>query len=68
MLCWACREISFDLYPGEVLAVVGESGSGKSTLLRLLASRLACDAGSVHYAVRDEAAASADSARHTDGW
>jgi putative phosphonate transport system ATP-binding protein len=54
-LRWACRDVRFDLYPGEVLAVVGESGSGKSTLLRLLASRLACDEGSVHYAVRDQA-------------
>ena len=52
-LRWACRDVHFDLFPGEVLAVVGESGSGKSTLLRLLAARLACDEGSVHYDVRD---------------
>ncbi len=56
-LRWACRDVGFDLYPGEVLAVVGESGSGKSTLLRLLAARLTCDAGSVHYDVRAEAGA-----------
>jgi putative phosphonate transport system ATP-binding protein len=51
---WACRDVNFDLYPGEVLAVVGESGSGKSTLLRLLAGRLACDEGNVNYRVRSE--------------
>jgi putative phosphonate transport system ATP-binding protein len=57
---WACRDVSFDLYPGEVLAVVGESGSGKTTLLRLLAARLGCDEGSVHYEVRSDLASEPD--------
>jgi putative phosphonate transport system ATP-binding protein len=51
---WACRDVGFDLYPGEVLAVVGESGSGKTTLLKLLAARLACDEGTVYYDMREE--------------
>jgi putative phosphonate transport system ATP-binding protein len=49
----ACRDVSFALYPGEVLAIVGESGSGKSTLLQLLSVQMAPNAGSVSYRMRD---------------
>lgn len=38
-----CRNVSFDLYAGEVLCIVGESGSGKSTLLNALALRTPAD-------------------------
>jgi putative phosphonate transport system ATP-binding protein len=50
---YGCRDVSFDLWPGEVLAVVGESGSGKSTLLATLAGRLAVTEGEVVYRGRD---------------
>lgn len=45
----ACADVSFDLYPGEVLGIVGESGSGKSTILQSLFLDVMPEEGSAAY-------------------
>ena len=53
----AVRDISFDLYKGETLAIVGESGSGKSVtskaILGILANNSIVEGGEILYDGQD---------------
>ncbi|HEY0415397.1 MAG TPA: glycine betaine/L-proline ABC transporter ATP-binding protein [Gaiellaceae bacterium] len=56
----AVRDVSFDVYPGEVFVVMGLSGSGKSTLVRTLIRLIEPTAGRVVVDGRDVTASSRD--------
>ncbi len=43
----ALRNVSIDLWPGEITALVGDNGAGKSTLVKILGGTYAPDRGSV---------------------
>ena len=53
----AVRNVSFDLYKGETLAIVGESGSGKSVTSRaimgILANNAIVESGKIIYDGQD---------------
>nr|WP_288355807.1 ABC transporter ATP-binding protein [uncultured Pseudomonas sp.] len=49
----ALQNLSFDVYPGQTLAIVGESGSGKSTALRIALGLEKPSQGRVHFEQQD---------------
>jgi peptide/nickel transport system ATP-binding protein len=49
----AVDDISFNLYPGEILGLVGESGCGKSTLSRTILQLIRPTAGAVEFQGED---------------
>ncbi len=52
-LTTAVRDVSVDLYPGQLCLLMGPSGSGKSTLLAMLSGLLRPDRGQVFALGRD---------------
>jgi glycine betaine/proline transport system ATP-binding protein len=55
----AVRDVSIEVWPGEVFVVMGLSGSGKSTLVRTLIRLIEPTAGSISIVGKDVMAASA---------
>lgn len=49
----AVRDVSLELYPGEVLALAGDNGAGKSTLIKMIAGVHQPDDGTIRYGGRD---------------
>jgi oligopeptide transport system ATP-binding protein len=60
----ALRDVSFEVMPGEALAVIGESGSGKSTLGRALLRLIEVDAGTVRFRGADLLGLRGEALRH----
>ncbi|MEI8388732.1 MAG: ATP-binding cassette domain-containing protein [bacterium] len=41
------KDLSFDIYPGEIVTIAGPSGSGKSTILKILGKIIQIDSGEI---------------------
>ena len=43
------KDISFDIYEGEIVGLVGKNGAGKSTLLKVMTGLYSIDSGEIYY-------------------
>ena len=43
----AVKQVSWQVYPGEVAALVGDNGAGKSTMIKLITGALMIDEGDI---------------------
>lgn len=51
---YACKDINFEVYPGEILGIVGESGSGKSSLMKCLYFDLPASGGEIYLSLHQD--------------
>lgn len=65
---WALQDVSFELKPGETVALVGASGSGKTTLINLVARFFSCTKGRITLDGRALEAMELGALRQQLGW
>lgn len=41
-------DVSFSIFPGEIVGIVGENGAGKSTLVKMLGGAVEPDSGDIY--------------------
>jgi D-xylose transport system ATP-binding protein len=44
----ALKNVSLEIYPGEVLGLLGDNGAGKSTLIKIISGNFPADEGSIY--------------------
>ncbi len=49
---WALKDVSFDIYRGEIFGILGKNGSGKSTLLQIICAVMQPTEGAVEVSGR----------------